>query len=178
MLRRARLAALLLAKRRRGTWVLAPLSLFLYLPMSIDAVQFVPQMEEGAGSPSPSPVRPDDGDDDVAYKERHVILPPPIWLWAMNTKVTERGRLRRFMAACWILYSLGYGILATRNAMWLYLSLSLSGKGPPTSAGWDRKEESAAFFYRSLPADDTAPRWSTHPPTPSFFRPIGHARSD
>ena len=73
MLRRARLAALLLAKRRRGTWVLAPLSLFLYLPMSIDAVQFVPQMEEGAGSPSPSLVRV----DDVAYKERHVILPPP-----------------------------------------------------------------------------------------------------
>ena len=37
--------------------------------------------------PLPLPLRV--GGDDVAYKERHVILSLPFWLWAMNTKVTE-----------------------------------------------------------------------------------------
>ena len=167
MLRRARFAALL-AKRRSGFG--AFISSFLsFWPMSnVDRCGAICASDGETGSP---PLR--DDDDDVAYKERHVILPLSFflsfWLWAMNTKVTETkeggdlGALRRHT---YLLrrtrVNLGCGTLATR----MRLHLNLSAGNSPTSP--DRKGGIAGFL--PFPADDTVRR--LQPPTPSFA-PLG-----
>ena len=56
--------------------------------MSIDAVQFVPQME---GDPLRVVDDDDDDDDDVAYKERHVILSLSLFL-ALGHEYQSNGK--------------------------------------------------------------------------------------